>query len=65
VLETVLFFAPLCLVVSLVYAATKRDGVGTILREGLHLFLVTVAGLVGLAAVIYFISRFLQPTLWL
>jgi hypothetical protein len=64
-LETVLFFAPLCLVVSLVYVATKRDGVSTILREGLHLFLMTVGGLVGLAAVIYLISRFLQPTLWL
>jgi hypothetical protein len=65
VLETVLFFAPLCLVVSLVYAATKRDGAGAILREALHLFLVTGGGLVGLAVVIYLVSRFLQPTLWL
>jgi hypothetical protein len=64
-LETVLLFAALCLVVSLVYTAARRDGMGAILREGLHLFLVTVGGLVGLAAVIYLISRFLQPTLWL
>ena len=64
-LETVLLFAPLCLVVSLVYAATRRDGTRTILWEGLHLFLMTVVGLVGLAVVIYLISRFLQPTLWL
>jgi len=65
VLETVLLFAPLCLVASLVYAATRHDRTSTILWEGLHLFLMTVGGLVGLGAVIYLISRFLQPTLWL
>lgn len=64
-LEVVVFFLPLCLVVSLVYAATKQDGPGRILREGLHLFLMTVGGLAGLAVVIYLICRFLQPSPWL
>ena len=64
-LEVLLLFLPLCLVVSLVYAATKQDGPGGILREGLHLFLMTVGGLAGLALVIYLIGRFLQPSPWL
>jgi len=63
--DTLLFFLPLCLVVSLVYAATKHDGARTIVGEGLHLFVMTVAGLAGVAVVVYLICRFLQPTLWL
>ncbi len=64
-LDTLLFFLPLCLVVSLVYAATKYDGPRTVVREGLHLFVMTVGGLAGLGVVIYLVCRFLQPSLWL
>lgn len=64
-LDTLLFFLPLCLVVSLVYAATKHDGPRTVVREGLHLFVMTVGGLTGLGVVIYLVCRFLQPSLWL
>ena len=58
-LETALFILPLCLVVSLVYAASKRDGLWSIVREGLHLFLMTIGGLVVLGIIIYLICRFL------
>ena len=62
--DALVFFLPLCLVVSLIYAATKHDGPRAILREGLHLFVMTVAGLTGLGVAIYLICRFLQPTTW-
>jgi len=62
--DVLVFFLPLCLMVSLVYAATKHDGPQTILREGLHLFVMTVAGLAGLGVVVYLICRFLQPSPW-
>jgi len=63
--EAIVFFVPLCLVVSLVYAATKHDGTRRILWEGLHLFVITVGGLAGLAVVMYLLCRFLQPSPWL
>jgi len=63
--DALVFFLPLCLVISLVYAATKQDGPRGIVREGLHLFVMTVAGLAGLGVVVYLLCRFIQPSLWL
>jgi len=64
-LERALFLVPLCLIVSLVYAATRSDSLRTIVREGFRFFAVTVGSLVGLAVVLYLICRFLQPSSWL
>ena len=63
--DALVFFLPLCLMVSLVYAATKHDGPWAVVREGLPLFVMTVAGLAGLGVVVYLICRFLQPSPWL
>jgi hypothetical protein len=64
VFDVLVLFIPLILVVSVVYAAAKHEGTRTIVYQALHLFTVTLAGLAGLAAVIYLICRFVQPTTW-
>lgn len=47
------YMFPLCLVIALVYQATRRERMGQILRSGLRLFLFISAGMLLAALVLY------------
>ncbi len=52
-------YYPLCLVVALVYKATKFDDPKRIVRATLHFFVSVTLGMFVLAVVFYLVSRFL------
>ena len=51
-------YYPLCLVVAVVYKATKFETPKAIARAALHFFLSVTAGMLALAVVFYLIARF-------
>jgi len=52
-------YYPLCVVVAVVYKATKFDDPKRILRAALHFFVSVTLGMFALAIVFYLIARFL------
>jgi len=52
-------YYPLCLVVAVVYKATKFDEPKAIARAALHFFVSVTLGMLALAVVFYLIARFL------
>ena len=52
-------YYPLCLVVAVVYKATKFDDPKAIARAALHFFVSVTLGMLALAVVFYLIARFL------
>ena len=52
-------YYPLCLVVAVVYKATKFDDPKRILRAALHFFVSVTLGMFALAIVFYLVARFL------
>jgi len=52
-------YYPLCVVVAVVYKATKFDEPKAIARAALHFFLSVTLGMFALAVVFYVVARFL------
>jgi hypothetical protein len=52
-------YYPLCLVVAIVYKATKFDEPKAIVRAALHFFVSVTLGMLVLAVVFYLVARFL------
>lgn len=50
---------PLCLIVAIVYSATKGDTPGEIIKASLRFFLKLVAGFFVIGAVLYIVAQYL------
>ena len=51
------FMFPLCLVIALVYQATRREQLGTIVRSGIRLFIMISAGMLVAALILYGLAQ--------